>query len=202
MYPYTIREAVHSDLGRIMQLEIKVTFEFFHPLMASIYKYDFPTAPQNLALHDVSNGLQKNVIAYEKVLIQKQCDKRVIAAFNDVTHECIGMLYVTQRQNCIFLELLCLEKSHRNQGIGKQLLEHAYKLFPTAEYCLATTHKHSSNNSAITAYKKLGFDAHECMPLEFDHIFSRIIVINHPNGNTYTRSTNGHVLFLVKKLHR
>ncbi len=199
MYPYTIREAIPQDLVRIMQLKIKVTFEFFYPLMQAVYTEDFPKAPKNLALYDTSNSLQKNIESYDKNLNLKPNKYLIIGAFNDVTKECIGVLYAKKEKNILFLEFLCIEDSYRQQGIGRELLEYAYKK-SDAHYCLATTYKHQKNTKTITAYIRLDFNIHEKIPSEYDHIFPRIIAIAHPNGNTYTRPTEGHLLFLIKKL--
>ncbi|MDR3647236.1 MAG: GNAT family N-acetyltransferase [Candidatus Babeliales bacterium] len=136
-----------------MELDRKVTYEFFKPLFIDIYT--------NLGIkNDIDNDLEeelKNDSQTFSNLIQSNGIERLHVAWDTLQNiPCGLLLFHKEENNEIMLDLLLVDKNYRGQGIGKRLVNSTYKTFDGIK--IVTVYPVQFNNkNTLKFYESLGF---------------------------------------------
>lgn len=151
--PIDIRPATANDLPSILELDQRVTYEFFKPLL--VYTYNHLGIKQNVD-NDLEQELQDDVQTFPHI-IQTKSTKQLHVACNTEKNILCGLLVFHKKENSeIILELLLIDKNYRNQGIGKMLVRSACKAFEGIK--AVTVYPIQFNNeNTLKFYESLGF---------------------------------------------
>jgi ribosomal protein S18 acetylase RimI-like enzyme len=149
---FSVRLAKESDFDALMELDRRVTFEFFEPLFQNHY------AHTQLGKHAHSH-LEEAVALDEKLFVQAiSCEnnQRLLIA-TDQNNKACGLLQFSKIKDTeLLLDLLVVDSGYRGRGIGKMLVLAACKKFPEASVCHVYPCRFG-NDPTLLFYQSLGF---------------------------------------------
>lgn len=150
--PIIIRPAQIEELKEAFDLDARVTFEFFKPLLLKSYSHLID--PKN-----IDDLLNSDLVTEEKLLseaIKTPENKRLHIAY-DTNKKCIaGLLLFHKEKELAELDLLLVDKDYRNRGIGKRLVYSVLDVFN--DITTITVHPLKiDNNATLKFYESLGF---------------------------------------------
>jgi GNAT superfamily N-acetyltransferase len=147
-----IRPAHSEEIPAVLELDRKVTYEFFKPLFIDAYQY--------LGLkRDVDKELEKELALDAQLfseLAQAQGLERLHIAWDTMHNIPCGLIAFHLEDTEIILDILLVEAAYRAQKIGKRLLQSMFEVFSNA--AKVTVYPLIYNNSStLKFYEALGF---------------------------------------------
>ena len=151
--PIDIRPATADELPSILELDKRVTYEFFKPLFIDIYN---KLGIKNDIDHDLNEELKTDEQTFS-LIIKMQSTERLHVAWDKAQNIPCGLLvFHKETNNEIILDLLLVDKNYRNQGIGKRLVHSAYKAFDGIK-TITVYPVQFNNGNTLKFYESLGF---------------------------------------------
>lgn len=148
-----VRPAATGELSSILELDYRVTYEFFKPLFIDTYN---KLGIKKNVDHDLEEELKSDAQTFSNS-IQANGLERLHVSWDTVQSIACGLLvFHKEENNGIMLDLLLVDKNYRNQGIGKKLVISACKAFDDIK--TVTVYPLQFNNeNTLKFYKSLGF---------------------------------------------
>lgn len=147
-----IRFPVIEELKKIMQFDREVSLDYFKPLYENYYSdlVTSGTPEYYLELELVNDEIDfPSYINMEK-------DQAMFIAYNEKTDSIIGLITFHKNNNALILDLLLVDKSFRNQGIGKKLVAQSFRVFDDIKECIVCPLRFGNENT-LKFYETLGF---------------------------------------------
>jgi ribosomal protein S18 acetylase RimI-like enzyme len=147
-----IRLATLDDLADTLQLDHRVSFEFFKPLYQTYYA-NFP------------NGKNPDYFLNAELLEDEQAFlsaiygenfSRLLVAQDTITTSLVGLLLFHKEDTLLTLDLLLIDKEYRHQGVGRKLVQSALTIFEDITSCEVYPLRFG-NDTALRFYESLGF---------------------------------------------
>lgn len=158
---YSISMAQHIDirppnlneLPSVLELDERVTYEFFKPLYTDMYNH--------LKLNrDVDKDLQEELADDKKTfptLIKDQGSERLHIAWDAEQKKPCGLLVFSKQENSeVILDLLLVDKHYRGKGIGRALVYSVFQAFENIKTIIVYPVQ-LNNEGTLKFYKALGF---------------------------------------------
>lgn len=143
-----IRSANLCDMQALIELDAKVTAEYFLPL----YKKIFPN------LQDPEAHLKQELQVDEEIFEEATLNPRTRAiqiAFNEDVNELAGFIVFNQQSDdVVLIELLVVSKNYRGQKVGNNLVDTVFHIYPHAKICEVYT---LQQDTVWQFYEKIGF---------------------------------------------
>ena len=153
-------------------------------------QYEFRAATQS-DLNTIVSMLANDPLGAQRESHKTQMDAAYLAAFNSITNDANNEILLICQEGMIlgFLQLTYIPSltytgswraqiegvrvvdSHRGQGIGQKLIQHAIDLAQQRNCVMVQLTSDKRRPAAIGFYKKLGFvDSHEGMKYHIKHL--------------------------------
>lgn len=146
----SIRLASHEDLDALLELDCKISDEYFKPLLLQYPEYN---ANVDEVERILTEELEKDIHRFPDCIALKK-NQRLYVAYLDAV--LVGFVVChKQDESIVVIYLLMIDASCRGQGIGKQLIQMAIRAFPEALTCMLVVL--DKNIQARAAYEKIGF---------------------------------------------
>jgi ribosomal protein S18 acetylase RimI-like enzyme len=148
-----IRPGIHADIAPALELDRRVTIEYFKMLFTTYYT-DLPIAYNP----DYYLGLDLN---FDKKLFADcvnmiSCE-RLYVAFDQELGKLAGFVAFHKESDCVGeIYLLMIDKEYRRLGLGKKLIDAAINSMADIDFWGLYVHTH--NQEARTFYASLGFE--------------------------------------------
>jgi Acetyltransferase (GNAT) family. len=151
--PIDIRPASMNELPSVLELDERVTYEFFKPLYTALY--------QHLNVNrDVDKDLQEELVGDAEnfpQLIDSWGAERLQIAWDVENNIPCGLLVFSQHaHNEVLLDLLLVDKNYRGKGIGKKLVRSVVQIFKDIKAMIVYPIQFN-NDDTLKFYESLGF---------------------------------------------
>ena len=148
-----VRPPALEELPSVLELDKKVTEEFFQPLYEAVY--------QHLGIErDVKEDLQKELTmdaeSFAQLVTPKGSERLHIAWDTENNIPCGLIAFSQHENNDVSLDLLLVDKKYRQKGIGKKLVHSIFQIF-TDTRALIVCPFQFNNESTLKFYESLGF---------------------------------------------
>ena len=146
-----IRPARDSDLEAVLELDYKVSFEFFKPLFVTGYPDTYgKNVDEFLQLE-----LSEDVKMFPEYI--KNTDKQGLFIAEDIVqHKPVGLITFTKEYDGnVVIDLLMVDQAYRGTGIGKQLVLAARDRFAGIR-SMSVYPLRFANEATLKFYKKFG----------------------------------------------
>lgn len=146
------RAATNNDIASSLDLDYRVSMEFFKPFFKDNYAHlSLGKDPDHALSLDLEND--KKLFPDCVNMVDKD---RLFVAYDDEKKFVVGLI-VFHKEAAYLLEidLLLIDKEYRTKGIGKNLVQKALSYFKDIKAC--GVHVFNKNYQAINFYQKLGF---------------------------------------------
>lgn len=148
-----IRQPTAQELPAVLELDQRVTYEFFKPLYAALYQ-------QLNVSRDVDKDLEAELVADAESfakLINNNGAERLHIAWDVENNVPCGLLVFSQLDNHeLLLDLLLVAKNYRGKGIGKKLVRSMFQVFKNTK-AVNVYPIQCNNESTLKFYESLGF---------------------------------------------
>lgn len=158
---FVIRPANLADLPEILELDRKITFEFFKPLYLKSYTH---LIEPNKVDYFLNKELANDQEIFPKAINDLNHEKLHIAYDDDKKH-IVGFLLFHIEEEIIELDLLLIDKNYRRKGIGKKLIINAIDTFKQAESVIVYPLS-IDNIDTLNFYESIGFINFGPSPME------------------------------------
>ena len=148
-----IRPAMLHELPQILELDQRITYEFFKPLYATVYEHLQLT---NDADADLQKELAADAQSFPEIIAEQGATRLHIAWDTDSDVPCGLLLFSQQDNKEVTLDLLLVAKEYRGKGIGKRLVHSIFQAF-TAIPAVNVFPLQYSNDATLKFYHALGF---------------------------------------------
>lgn len=188
----------NEDLSRIIRL-IYETDDYIYPSMCNSDYNLFEVIMQKILLTESIFSYKNIIIASEnrktigillyltnKSKIPDSIDnyiditKEQTSNFNYVIHDYFTPLLSKIKDDCIYINNLCVDKNNRRQGVAEKLINYLLKMYPEKNIVLDCL---EDNIAAVNFYQKCGFliterflgfagkleEQVKCIKLEYSH---------------------------------
>lgn len=147
-----VRLAEHADLPTLMELDHRVTYEYFLPLaQKELTHIPFWNDPQQVLEKELISDVDLFTTA-----INAQETSRLLLAWDTEKLAVAGFLYFQKKDTTLIFELIMLDAPYRGCGIGNQLVQEAIQMFPDIK--TGASRAWQCNVPAVRFHKKLGFN--------------------------------------------
>lgn len=151
--PIDIRPATADEIPSILELDYRVTFEFFKPQFINIYN---KLGIKNDIDHDLNEELKSDAQTFSLIAKMEGAERLHVAWDTAQNIPCGLLVFHKETNNVIILDLLLVDKNYRNQGIGKRLVRSAYKAFDGIKTIIVYPVQFNNENT-LKFYESLGF---------------------------------------------
>ncbi len=150
-----IRLAQAGDLQSIYELDYKVSFDFFKPMLETSYKgYGLGKNVTAFLLEEVEYGKK----LYPQLVAKPTGDQRLFCAWDTKNNKACGLCVMNKKNgNHLTVELLMIDSDYRRQGIGKRLVQEAMNSYDGIIICDVHPFRHD-NDPTLKFYESLGFE--------------------------------------------
>lgn len=141
-----------SEVNQILDLDQRVTFEFFKPLFKKAYS-------QLSIGKDVNKQLSSELEDDAKLIpqcIKAKSQERILIAVDSEKKLIVGLILFHREQDFLELDILLIDKDYRGIGIGKKLVLSMLNLFNDIKSCHVYPIK-IANENTLKFYESLGF---------------------------------------------
>lgn len=159
-----VRPALVGDLTEILELDRRVTYEHFKPILATHYSH-LPVGQNPDKYLEMELEFDKKSFAQS---IATYGNERVHVAYDKTVNVVIGFVAFHKDGTTIELDFLAVEKVYRRLGIGRKLVMSAITTFDDVRRCFLITLSRGNQNTQ-TFYQSLGF---ECLGIGSPSKFS------------------------------
>jgi GNAT superfamily N-acetyltransferase len=149
---YIIRTPSMDELQNIIELDTRVTFEFFEPLYKQHYAH-FPLGKN--PTYYLNKELKDDMQDFPDYIKQKE-NKRILIAY-DKQKSCVaGLITFHKEEAFLKIDLLLVDKIYRHKGIGRKFVLEAVKTFDGIKKCIVTPLQFG-NEATLNFYESVGF---------------------------------------------
>lgn len=147
-----IRPAISTDIDLSLDLDLRVSIEYFKPMFINKYSHTVLGAnPDYYIALDIVNDKKLFIDC-----VNMAGTNRLYIAFDEVLQIVVGLIVFHQEDStAIEIDLLLIDKKYRSKGIGKKLVNTALTHFKDIDKCGVYVFSH--NEQALAFYKSLGF---------------------------------------------
>lgn|SRR3989338_3875002 len=152
---FTIRTVKETELQAILELDRKVSFEFFKPLFMAGYSH--LSIGQNPD-YFLEKDLEADTKNFAKFLTENSAYNYLRVAFDNYKNRIVGLInfHIIDEKQTIEIDLLVIDKNYRGKGVGKKLVIETLFAFENLKYCIV--HPFClSNEKSLKFYYALGF---------------------------------------------
>ena len=149
--PALIRRASHDDIASALELDWRVSVEFFKPLFMHAYQTTLGKDPDYYIELDMVND--KKVFTG---CVNGEGKHHLYVACDEENMHVVGLILFHAHDETTFeIDLLLVDNAYRRLGLGKRLINAALEQFPSAETCIVYVFSH--NEPALRFYESIGF---------------------------------------------
>lgn len=143
-----IRSANLGDLQALLDLDAKVTAEYFLPLYQKIFSnLKDPEA-------HLKQELQTDKEIFEEAILRPRARAIQMAIDEDANALAGFIVFNQQSDDLVLIELLVVSKDYRGQMIGNKLVNTVFQIYPHAKICDVYT---LQQDTVWQFYEKIGF---------------------------------------------
>ncbi|HSW73905.1 MAG TPA: GNAT family N-acetyltransferase [Candidatus Limnocylindria bacterium] len=148
-----IRPATMRDVPKLLDLDRRVTFDHFKQVFVNGYGHMYLGKSPDLFLE---KELEQDTKDFPEI-ITTNGNERLLVAYDTQRHAIAGFIrFHKENDTALEIDLVMVDASYRNQGIGKELIKQAVTTFSTVRTCFLYTLQRA-NDGTHRFYRSLGF---------------------------------------------
>jgi GNAT superfamily N-acetyltransferase len=165
------RTAAIEDLQEILSLDREISYEHFKPIFLCYSECPLGQEADKI----LEDELDADRIGFQEAILGLCPNKLYIVCMRN---KIVGFSYLNQIEQSLTIDLLCIDKKYRHQGIGKKFFEYILDQNPVTECRVACLNK---DYGAIQFWKSLGFKKLSIKPSDIGNEFQE----DHPECYEY-----------------